>query len=228
MDRKLKEKYISRIDELLLKSQDIERTKRYVQYFGDCVDSDIFDEWKTNVISILGNIITTQSIHYNRIEKIIKGNNRYGDFTFIKSTLKGIKSDFEQDFLEPLSQQIESSISCNYLDMAEELMAEKKEESTSYIPAAVLAGAVLENNLRSLCEKQNPPLETKKTNGKNKTMSPLIDELKKANIINEIKAKQLRSWADIRNAAAHGHHDEVDRKDVERMIDGITDFLASF
>ena len=33
-------------------------------------------------------------------------------------------------------------------------------------------------------------------------MGTLIDDLKAVNVYNELKAKQLRSWADIRNAAA--------------------------
>lgn len=57
-------------------------------------------------------------------------------------------------------------------------------------------------------------------------MNPLIDDLKKAGVFNELKAKQLRSWADVRNKAAHGEFDQFNRTDVEQMMIGVTNFLA--
>jgi hypothetical protein len=67
-----------------------------------------------------------------------------------------------------------------------------------------------------------------KSNGKLLTLNPLIDELRKVEVFNELKAKDLRAWTDIRNAAAHGKFDEFHRSDVERMIKGVADFLAMY
>ena len=57
-------------------------------------------------------------------------------------------------------------------------------------------------------------------------MNALIDELRKAGAFNEIQAKQLRGFADIRNAAAHGNFSEFTRAHVENMIQGVESFLA--
>jgi uncharacterized protein YutE (UPF0331/DUF86 family) len=59
-------------------------------------------------------------------------------------------------------------------------------------------------------------------------LNNLIDDLKKARVYNETKAKQLRAWADIRNRAGHGEFDQFDRKQVQAMITGVRDFLADF
>ena len=59
-------------------------------------------------------------------------------------------------------------------------------------------------------------------------LNPLIDPLKKAGVYNEMKAKQLRAWVDIRNHAAHGEFSESKRADVEQMIQGINTFLADY
>ncbi len=67
-----------------------------------------------------------------------------------------------------------------------------------------------------------------KLNGQYKMMNALIDDLKKAGLYNELKAKRLRAWADIRNAAAHGEFDEFDRKDTEEMLKGVQNFLADY
>ena len=77
-----------------------------------------------------------------------------------------------------------------------------------HVPAAVLAGAVLEKGLRTICSQQQPEISTVSPKGEPKTMNPLIDDLKKAGVFNELKAKQLRSWADVRNKAAHGEFDQ--------------------
>ena len=52
--------------------------------------------------------------------------------------------------------------------------------------------------------------------------------LKKAGVFNELRAKQLRAWADVRNNAAHGEFDQFQRADVEQMIQGISNFLADY
>jgi hypothetical protein len=113
------------------------------------------------------------------------------------------------------------------MGQAEQLLAEGQSGQYDHVPAAVLAGAVLEKSLRTLCDKHNPPIPTVNNNGKPLTLAPLIDVLKKNNVFNELTAKQLRAWADIRNSAAHGQFDEFNRSDVDRMIQGINDFLAT-
>ena len=141
--------------------------------------------------------------------------------------LKAIKDDFEEGFLEDLSLQIEAEISADYMAQAEALLKEGKTGQYNYLPAAVLAGAVLEKYLRTLCGKQVPPIPTLKNSGE-LTLNPLVEELKKANVFNEVQAKQLRAWADIRNKAAHGKFDEFTRAEVELMIKGVHVFLATY
>ena len=46
-------------------------------------------------------------------------------------------------------------------------------------------------------------------------------------MFNEIQAKQLRAYAAIRNAAAHGEFTEFTRSQVETMVAGITQFIAA-
>ena len=57
---------------------------------------------------------------------------------------------------------------------------------------------------------------------------PLIDSLKKRNVFNEIVAKQLRTWAGIRNSAAHGEFEQFNKTQVESMLKGIELFLSQY
>jgi hypothetical protein len=185
------------------------------------VNSNSFNEWRINCISLLAQVIPRNSPHRDRVEQFNQGSaDKYGLEMGI-SILKAIKEDYEKGFLGDLSLQIEAEIAGDYMGQAEKLLAE-------HVPAAVLAGAVLEKALKTLCEKQTPPISTAKSDGKPLTLDPLIDALKKVGVFNELKAKELRAWAAIRNAAAHGDFDKFHRPDVERMLKGVADFLAMY
>lgn len=146
----------------------------------------------------------------------------------LKGLISGVKSDYESGMLQSIEEMIETNVVNDYFLQAEQLLAKGKTGPYSHVPAAVLAGAVLEDALRRLCLRQNPPIKVKKPKGDYKTLNPLIEELKAVNVYNELRAKQLGSWADIRNAAAHGRFSEFTRQDVEQMLNGIEVFLADY
>jgi len=138
-----------------------------------------------------------------------------------------LRQDYDEGIFTDVAAAIEVEVVADYLTMAEQLFTDEPGPHR-HIPAAVLAGAVLEDGLRRLCQRQTPPVDTRKANGDPKTLNPLIDDLKGVGVFNELKAKQLRAWADIRNAAAHGEFDKFGVQDVEAMLKGVGDFLASF
>jgi len=119
-------------------------------------------------------------------------------------------------------------MAADYMGQAENLLAEGQRGKFDHVPAAVLAGAVLEKALRTMCSQQQPPVLIVNARGERKTLNPLIEDLKKAGAFNETKAKQLRVWAGIRNHAAHGEFDQFKRADVETMIPGINTFLNDY
>jgi hypothetical protein len=53
-------------------------------------------------------------------------------------------------------------------------------------------------------------------------------ELVKANVIKEIKRKNLVAWYGQRTAGAHGRFDEVVADDVPRHIEGARAFIARY
>jgi len=145
---------------------------------------------------------------------------------YLLAKMRSMKEDFEGGFLDDIGWQVESEIAADYMGQAERLLAEGQPGKYDHVPAAVLAGAVLEKALRTLCEGHEPRIQTTKANGEPKTMNPMIDDLKKAEVYNEMKAKQLRAWAAVRNHAAHGEFDQFTRGDVEDMISGVNRFLG--
>ena len=142
--------------------------------------------------------------------------------------MEALREDLEKGFLDELVLRVEAEVAANYMSQAEDLLGEGVPGKFDHVPAAVLAGAVLEKALRTLCNQQQPPIATADTKGIPKTLNPLIDDLKKAAIFNELRAKQLRAWGDVRNKAAHGEFDQFKKSDVEQMIQGINNFLADY
>jgi hypothetical protein len=146
----------------------------------------------------------------------------------IVGKIKGLKDDYESGMLINLVEVIEANVVSDYLGQAEGLLKEGQPGKFDHVPAAVLLGAILEDGLRRLCQRQTPPVDIVKPNGEPKMLNLLIDDLKKANVFNELNAKQLRVWAEIRNKAAHGEFEQFTRPDVEQMLTWVQRFLADY
>ena len=196
--------------------------------WSDEVDRSRYFEWRTQVINLLDRVLPIKSPLRNKVAEFLKFRNSASSANEILFTLSAAENDFNSGMFDDLEKQIEAVVSVNYMDQAEDLVKDSTDASKSYIPAAVLAGAVLEKNLRTLCVKNSPPISITKPGGKKKTLNPLIDDLKAASVFNEIYAKQLRAWADVRNAAAHGRFEEFTKEQVGAMIAGINQFLLDY
>ena len=146
----------------------------------------------------------------------------------IRGILMGLKKNYENGYFVALENRIVANISSDYMGLAEGLLQEGTTGKYDHVPAAVLSGAVLEDSLRRLCDRQSPPIDTNNPKGQPKTLDPLIIDLQKANVFNKLKAAQLRSWAQTRNSAAHARFKEFDRNDVESMLKGVKNFLADY
>lgn len=130
-----------------------------------------------------------------------------------------------QDGILSLEHQIQGKISIDLIQQAEELLSESKPDNLEHIPAAVLAGAVLEHFLRTLCSRQSPPISLNLDNGNLKTLATLVNDFEKIGLYNGVEKKQLKVWVEIRNSAAHGHFDEFTREQVVKMIEGVKCFI---
>jgi hypothetical protein len=193
---------------------------------------DAFDITRNRFANLLSFLYSHRPALRNQIDDIraleptIKGGNA------LVGAIKAFKADYEAGMLNTLNEIIEADVVSDYMGQAEQLLGEGVPGQYDHVPAAVLAGVVLEDALRRLCQRQSPPIDlvTVSPNGdtKKKTFDPLIADLQKAAVFNKAKADQLRAWAKIRNYAAHGEFTEFNRADVEAMIRGIQSFIADY
>ena len=194
-----------------------------------------YEQWIVKTSSLLHMLFgdTKQEERYRQIIETYSSDERYFDGPVRSSvrrkaaTLKGVRDSYVNGFYISLEEQAIANVSADYMDQAEALLDEGIQGQYDHVPAAVLCGAVLENRLRSYCEKHDPPLPTTKPNGDSKTLGALIEDLDKVRAFDKQTRKMLKAWADIRNAAAHGKFGEFTREQVELMLLGVNGFLAN-
>ena len=127
------------------------------------------------------------------------------------------KHDFERGLLFDLRALVNAEILGDFMEQAERLL-----EENYYVPAASLAGAVLEDTLRKLCDKNGLTYPDKTT------IDRLNADLAKAGIYDKLVQKRITALADIRNNADHGKFDKFAREDVEDMVKWLRRFTADY
>jgi len=133
--------------------------------------------------------------------------------------IRGIQSDIRTGLIEDFRALVQAEVFADFLEMAEHLL------DTGYKdPAAVLLGAVLEDTLRKLADRNCIP--TADSNGKALTLDPLNVALAKAGVYGPLVQKQITSWANLRNDAAHGHFAKYDHEHVLQMLLFVQKFCA--
>jgi len=79
---------------------------------------------------------------------------------------------------------------------------------------------VLETTIRQ------PPADAGITTGKKDKLDKMSADLAKAEVYNLLVQKRITALADIRNNAAHGHHDQFKDTGVFDMISYVEKFIA--
>lgn len=209
---KLDRVIVRRLQELLEKAEEVESTRR-LSYEQEAVDSERFEEWGTSVLSLLQRVFGEESVHYVNFHRHYTGFLGYADkFEDCRGVLRAAKEDFEGGYLFGLRSLVSAELLEDALEQAQELLKADYKD-----PACVVAGVALETALREICAREGI--------GQGK-LNSMNTELCKAGVYNKAMQKQISSWADHRNNAAHGGWDEYTDHDVEDMIRGVSRFIA--
>ena len=218
-------KRFERVEEL---GQQVMSSARSGTFGYGYVDMTLFAKWRSECVTLLGSVMPNSAIYAEQLKSFVSQQpiDSTTVFEHLRGIFNGAYDDFKAGMFDNLKLEIESSVSCDFLSQANALLNDGEQVDYSYLPAAVLIGAVLEKTLRSLCENANPKIETVNVNGRAKKMSAMIEDLKKAGIINEIRKRQLETWNAIRNSAAHGKIEEFTKEQVVAMLQGVQDFMA--
>lgn len=132
-----------------------------------------------------------------------------------------LRDDYALGGLTAVEEIVHADLFDDFLDMANELL------SKGFIgPAAVLSGTVLEEHLRKLAKKHGVDIADEK--GRPKSVESLGVDLRKAEIVTEVQRKSVTAWYAQRTEGAHARPENLNDGEVERMIDGVRDFVARY
>src|SRR6266487_3941494 len=97
--------------------------------------------------------------------------------------------------------------------------------------AAVMCGSELEKHLRKLCVCNGIDVFSflgSTGDPQPKKAERLNAELASTNIYGKLDQKNVTSWLDLRNKAAHGDYHEYNQEQVLLMIQGVREFVTRF
>jgi len=182
-------------------------------------DNDYF-RFRTAALNLVRRACGKDSDHYQELTRLAEGKDSSIRSFFIAHCLGVVEAaqrDFEAAILFDMRALIMAELLGDFIEQAEVLLS-----SGYYVPAASLAGAVLEDTLRKLCDKHELtiPDSTK--------IDRLNADLARANIYDKLVQKRITALADIRNNADHGYFDKFSISDVEDMIKWVRGFAADY
>lgn len=167
--------------------------------------------------------------HYARsLEKVLATpsftsmhSNYYQHVSELAGILKGVQHDIKSGLLADFRRLLQAEIFADFLEMAEYLLNEGYKDAS-----AVILGAVLEDSLRKLADAHGVP--TRAANGRPLTIDPLNVAVAKAGLYGPLVQKQVTTWANLRNDAAHGHFAKYDLDQVKQMLLFVQKFCADY
>ncbi len=147
--------------------------------------------------------------------------NYYDEMLDLAGVVQALRADYRADCLQSFRELLNAQLCSDFLGMAEYILQDENLKQ----PAAVLAGGVLEEHLRKLCNKFGIATTA---NGKPKKADTMNSDLRTAGCYGLNEQKQIVAWLGIRNSAAHAKYDEFDEDQVRNMISGLRDFTSKY
>lgn len=211
-----------RIDELIREGARVRLTeKQWQSGSGSSVNVPAFHAFQTACLSLILNIFGNKHPYYVQFEQHVVGASGSATNTGI-ALMQAIKAEIDGGWLFTTKGLVSAEIFSDFLDMASYLLSEGYKDA-----AAVMIGSVLEEHLRQLCQQHEVPIIFQK-DGKDiaKKADALNADLAKAGVYSKLDQKNVTSWLDLRNKAAHGNYTEYQKSQVELMMQGVTDFIV--
>jgi len=217
-----KEELTVRVDHLIAKGRAALATTHDTKSNSGVVNPDLYIGFRSACLSFIARLFSNDHPYFGEFEATLSPGITYASrINCGIQILQSIKHEIEEGWLTSLRQLVTADIFSDFLEMAEHLLKQDYKDA-----AAVIAGSVLEDSLRKLAISNGIAIANDK--GKPLTIEPINVELARKEVYNQLEKKQVTSWAELRNNAAHGHYDEYDTMKVKDMIDYVTRFASTY
>ena len=214
------EDLIKRIDQLIQNADEVLQTTRKGQ-IGSYVSAELFYAFRSASLSFFSMTFGKGHTHYDEFNsQVTESRPRCAGIG--RGILSAAREELEGGWLSTTKGLISAEIFSDFLEMAQHLLDEEYKD-----PAAVMAGSVLEEHLRQLCQKHSIPTEiTKQGRPQPKKADALNAELAKEEVYSKLDQKNVTAWLDLRNKAAHGKYQEYTKEQVSLMLQSLSDFMV--
>lgn len=196
------------------------RPKRKTDAVPTSVDVGKAAEWATKCRSLVGRVFGETSEHYLGFNRALAHSESFIPcIERALGVLRAAISDYEDGYLFRVRDLVHADVIGDLTSQARALL------DAGYHPAAaVVAGCILEDALRTLCDKHKDRVVLPDR--------PKLDlmngQLAAAGVYSKLVQKRITALADIRNSAAHGHWDKLVVADVEDMLQYVERFVADY
>jgi hypothetical protein len=185
------------------------------------VRSEDFGALRSSALSFIETTFGKEHSYYIEFERQVRDvSDHY--MRHAVGILTAIRDELAGGWLRTTRGLVSAEVFADFLEMAEHLLSEKYKDA-----AAVMIGSVLEEHLRLMSTKYSVPVEELK-DGKTvpRKAESLNADLAKTPAYGKLDQKNVTSWLDLRNKAAHGHYAEYTHQQVELLLASIRDFVA--
>ena len=215
------EDLIQRIDQLIQNADEVIQTEKWVELTGHFVDDELFHAFRSASLSFLAMTFGKDHIHYDEFNSKADRPKPHCVKTG-RGILSAAREELAGGWLTTTKGLISAEIFSDFLEMAQHLLGEGYKD-----PAAVMAGSVLEEHLRQLCQKHGISTEiTKQGRPQPKKADALNADLTKKQVYNRLDQKNVTAWLDLRNKAAHGKYEDYTKEQVSLMLQSLSDFMV--
>ncbi len=220
MAQRADERLVERVDQLLLQGHAVLET-RHSDHGLYRVDFGKFKGFRSASLSFIAGVYGIDHTYYNEFASTVESAVEAAAESGI-AILQAVRDEIAGGWLSSFKSLIVAEVFGDFLDMANYLRGQNYKDA-----AAVIAGSVLGEHLRRLCQKHSIDVSNS-NNGKTIPMETdrLNAELASADVYSKLDQKSVTSWLDLRNNAAHGHYGKYNLDQVKNMITGVTEFMA--
>jgi hypothetical protein len=219
MSSKFDERAKRRIQELIDLGEEVKSSFRMTPHRVLVPDSTLYEKWRTASLNFLATALGKDTVHYNAFVEVDQeySGSESRALHFL-GVLHAAKDDITSGWVGRRDLLLTADAFEGFLEQAEYLLSQDYKDA-----AAVLVGGVLEATLRKICGVRQMEI------GPREKIGTLNDKLAKhadPPAYSSMDHKQIITWAELRDNAAHAHYDRYDEQNVADMLKWVRDFAA--
>ena len=179
------------------------------------LDLQQYSNWRTQSLAFLSDILGREHAYTENFQLVTQSGARPESAQAGIGILEAVQEDIQQGYVEKVRQLIRAELLSDFFDQATHLL-----ENEYTAAAASLAGAALENGLRSVAAANE--IQVRESDN----LQSLNQKIADKEVYSRLDQKKVSFWTDVRNEADHGHFEKLKEQDVEDLIKGAQSFLA--